>query len=143
LSFWSNIGSTFSTIGQGIWNTIGQAGGAIGGAIGSWIGGQPGSQIGGQIGSGVQQIANPQAGPGYGYTGSGAAPQPAYQKAGMCFVATECYANVPQKFYNFRDRLPSFLVKAYYKISPKLIPIIRLTHSHKFIRRILDKIVRE
>lgn len=142
MSFWENIGNTFTSIGTGIWETIGQAGGAIGGAIGSWLGGQQGSQIGGQIGSGIQQIANPQSGYGqYGGTPLGT-PQPQYQKAGLCFIATECYGCVPQKFYNFRDKLPAFLVKSYYKISPKLIPIIRFTHSHKLIRKILNILVR-
>lgn len=142
MSFWSNIGNTFSAIGSGVWETIGQAGGAIGGAIGSWLGGQQGSQIGGQIGSGIQQIANPQSGNIYAGSGAGASQQPQYQKAGLCFIANECYANVPQKFYNFRDTLPSFLVKIYYKISPKLIPVIRFTHSHKLIRKILNILVK-
>lgn len=140
MSFWSNIGNTFSTIGQGVWNEIGEYGGAIGGAIGSWLGGQTGSQIGGQIGSGIQQIANPQA-PQSGIP-LGSQQQPTYRKAGMCFIATECYAEVPQKFYDLRNRLPSFLVKAYYKISPYTIPIIRFTHSHKFVKTVLNILVK-
>lgn len=139
MGFWENIGGFFTTVGQGVWNTIGETGGAIGGAIGSWLGGQQGSQIGGQIGSGIQQIANPQSGLP---PGSQQQQQPVYQKAGMCFIATECYDNVPQKFYNFRDRLPSFLISSYYKISPKLIPIIRITHSHRIVKKILNILVR-
>ena len=145
MSFWENIGGFFTTVGQNIWEQVGEYGGAIGGAIGGWLGGQQGSQVGGQIGGGVQQLANPQTGyTSYsGYTGT---PQPTYAKAGMCFIATECYSEyykpVPQKFYNFRDRLPSPLVKFYYAISPKLIPIIRFTHSHKLVKRILNILVR-
>lgn len=141
MGFWQNIGSTFTTIGKSAWSQIGEYGGAIGGAIGSWLGGQQGSQLGGQIGGAVQQIANPQT--GYSYTPS---PQPTYAKAGMCFIATEVYSEyykpVPQKFYDFRNRLPSFLIKAYYKISPYTIPIIRLTHSHRFIKRMLNILVK-
>lgn len=142
MSFWQTITSGLNKIGKGAWNLAGQYGGAIGGAIGGWFGGQQGSQTGGQIGGGVQQLVNPQK-PYYQQTGK---PQPQYARAGMCFITTECYSEcykpVPQKFYNFRNRLPSFFVKAYYKISPKLIPIIRATHSHRIIRKILNTIVR-
>jgi len=142
LGFLQNIGGFFTNIGSSIWEQVGQYGGAIGGAIGGWFGGQQGSQTGGQIGGAIQQIANPQT----GYTGYTGTPQPTYAKAGMCFIATEIYSEyykpVPQKFYNFRDRLPSFLVKAYYKISPKIVPIIRFTHSHRFVKRILNFLVR-
>lgn len=143
MGFWQSIGSGLNKIGKGAWNLAGQYGGAIGGAIGGWFGGQQGSQTGGQIGGGVQQLVNPQSGLP---PGSQQQPQPQYARAGMCFITTECYSEyckpVPQKFYNFRDRLPSFLVKSYYKISPKLIPIIRATHSHRIIRKILNTIVR-
>lgn len=135
--FLGSIGGAIKSIGQSVWKGVGQAGGAIGGAIGSIIGGARGALIGGQIGSGVQQIVNPQT-PSY----QAGQPTPTPAKAGMCFIATECYDGVPQKFYNFRDRLPSGLVKGYYKISPQLIPLIRLTHSHRFVRKILNILIR-
>lgn len=135
MSFLENIGSFFGDIGKGIWEKVGDYGGAIGGAIGGLIGGQRGSQVGGQIGGGFQQISNPQA------SQYRQPSQPTYARAG-CFIATECYDSVPQKFYDFKNRLPSFAVNTYYKISPCIVSLIRFTHSHKFIRKVLNILIR-
>lgn len=138
MSFWGEVGGFFKDVGKGIWEGTGEIGGAVGGLIGGWISGKRGSQIGGQIGGAVQRIANPQA--PY-YQAGTPQPQPSYERAG-CFIATECYNTVPQKFYDLKNRLPSYLVRSYYFISPRLIPLIRLTHSHSFVRKLLNILVR-
>jgi hypothetical protein len=44
------------------------------------------------------------------------------------------------KFYAFRDKLPSFIVRGYYKVSPYLVWITNKTNSRHRVRRFFDKI---
>lgn len=126
---------------------IGQAGGVIGAAIGTIVCPGAGTAIGGAIGGAVQNMAGggeitAEPAPG-GVTYTVTPPPVAEPEKKGCFVATEVYGSrPPQKFYDFRDRLPSALVKGYYIISPCLIPFIRLTHSQKPLRLFLNWIVR-
>ena len=145
MGWWQSVTGTIGNITSTIGNVIGQAGGVIGAAVGSVVPGV-GTVVGGTIGGIVQNIvaggeatAKPVTG-GIGYT---VTPPGYVEPKKGCFVATEVYGcRPPQKFYDFRDNLPSAFVKSYYILSPHLISIIRVTHSHKIVRALLNMIIR-
>jgi len=46
------------------------------------------------------------------------------------------------KFYAFREKLPSFLVKVYYRVSPYLVSVVNYSNSKYRVRRVFDIIER-
>lgn len=155
-----NLGGFFGRIGGGVKNLIGRGGGAIGGLAGSFI---PivGTQIGGTIGGMAQKWAQGGKGSTTGKIRGGAKgamtktqlqqyqqkqygyiPPSAGQTRG-CFIATECYGNVPpQKFYDFRETLSNGIVKFYYKLSPYIVSLIHFTKTQKPVKWFINKIVK-
>ena len=70
-------------------------------------------------------------------------PTPGAGPSGCFFVATEVYPGpIPQKFYDFRERLPISVVRIYYEMGRSLVPLIRELHLRKPIRFLLDLCIR-
>lgn len=68
------------------------------------------------------------------------------QRSRACFIATEVFGeegHVPEKFYAHRDRMSPGLVKMYYRISPKIVPIIQRHNLHEPVRKVLNFLVKD
>lgn len=131
------LGGIGSAIGSGLGAVTQVAGFAIGGPIGGAIGKGIGSTIGSAMG-GSPGTFKPVSGPLPSIE-----PEPIKAGCAMMVIYGDDYGgNIPEIFYEIRDKLPGWSVKYYYYISPMIVPYITMFHLERPLRFLLNKCIR-